>query len=218
MAFTRTLPEDVLRTIADQVAARIRVAPADAHSLFMTESVSEGENTLNLGESFQVWTLIKGFTNEVANGNLELSSLARESGVWHHQIRSNEIAGGFARSQALGPTADSWSLRELFSSPLAESIDEAIAWVDENIPDEVEVRLLSVPFQQVEAFWFVTQQDSPLHDTLNDFLLILMAPEHLGKLVPLTLVSSSEFLRSIANPTRGMGFNPGTARDDDQEV
>jgi hypothetical protein len=200
MPYTRTLPDDVLREVANQVGNR--VTPSEPQ----IAGPGAPQPSYSLDESFEVWVLVAGATKEYEAGNRKLSSLARASGVWHHQIKTDQNAAGFARSKPLGPTPDTWSLRELFWSSVAERVDEGIDWSDNNVPDEVEVRLLSVPFQQTEAFWFVTAPESPLAPKWNDKLWILIAPTRLPTLKPGTLIDSTTFLAAISSPVRGMGL------------
>jgi hypothetical protein len=197
MAYTRTLPQEVLTEIARQIGNR--QPPPPPHDSDPVQPVQ------TIAETFEVWSLITGVTKEYEAGNRELASLARPSGVWHHQLRTGENATAFARSKPLGPTPDTWSLRALFWSPLATTIAKAIEWADSNVPDQVEARLLSVRFQQTEAFWFVTAPDSELAPKWNDKLYILTAPKQLLTLQPGTLVDSKAFLEAVCGPKRLTG-------------
>jgi len=152
-------------------------------------------------------------SEELESGERNLSLLARNSGVWHHQIRQDGQATAFARSKPLGPDPEDWSLREIVESPLAQRIDEGIAFADHEVPDEVEVRLLSISFQQVEAFWFVTSPDSENEATWNDRLLVLKAPSRLNQLFQLSvgrattrIITAREFLDALSTPVRGIGL------------
>lgn len=215
MAFTQRLPNDVLAVIADQVSSSIEDS-GDAGGLPTAGPAQPSEpipppdappRRYSIGESFELWTFARGMTKEYDAGNRDLSTLVRRSGVWHHQLKVNESAEGFARSKPLGPTPESWSVREIFWSPLAKSIDKAIDWIDEHVPDGVEARLLSAPFQQTEAFWFVTSPSSPLAEEWNDALFIVASSKHLEELKPGAVVNSSTFLKAMAGPKPIEGFN-----------
>jgi len=214
MAFTQTLPNEVLAEIAAQISSSIEESgesdiiggtpggdlpqptpPSDATPLSYT-----------IGESFEVWTFARGMTKEYESGNRDLSALVRRSGIWHHQLKVNGAPTGFARSKPLGPTPESWSVREIFWSPLAKRIDEAIDWIDDNVPEGVEARLLSAPFQQTEAFWFVTKPNSPLAGKWNDKLWIVVTSKRLPELKSGMLVNSSTFLQAMAGPKPGEGL------------
>lgn len=203
MAFTKTLPQDVLNSIANDIGARFEPSDGNMHFRAIDGRPLE-QHGLNLGETFEVWRLIPDAIREIASANTDIARLTRRSGLWHHQLRSGGEPVGFARSKPLGPDPSSWSVRDIFTSEVAARIDEAIAWVDKNVPDDVEVRLLSIPAQQVEAFWFVT--DAQSHQQWNDTLLVLRAPERMPELEFLKLVNSKEFLKSLDTPERGRGI------------
>jgi hypothetical protein len=215
MAFAQRLPDDVLAVIADQVKSSLEDS-GDVGGMPVGGPVPPSEPTsppdapplrYTIGDSFELWTFARGMTKEFEAGNRDLSALLRHSGVWHHQLNINEIPAGFARSKPLGPTPDSWSVKEIFWSPLAKNIDKAIDWIDEHVPDGVEARLLSAPFQQTEAFWFVTAPNSENADEWNDKLLIVVSSKHLKELKPGTLVDSATFLRFMASPKPGEKLN-----------
>ena len=214
MAFTQTLPNDVLAEIAAQVSSSIEES-GESDTIGGVPGVDQPQPTpppdatppsYTIGESFEVWTFARGMTKEYDAGNRDLSALCRPSGIWHHQLKVDQVPKGFARSKPLGPTAESWSVREIFWSPLAKRIDEAIDWIDGHAPEEVEARLLSAPFQQTEAFWFVTKPDSPLAGQWNDKLWIVVASNRLPEIRPETLVNSSTFLQAMAGPKPGEGL------------
>jgi hypothetical protein len=204
MANTKQLPPEVLRVVANQIGERLGVFQEDSISshLLMTE---EGEITheVDLGESFEVWTLPAEALDEFEN-DLDLPQIARSTGYWHHQIRSDKKALSFARSKPLGSDPESWSLRELFVSPLAEKVERAIDWIEEMAPEDVEVRYLSVPQFQVEAFWHISDLTNPQSAEWNNRVLIISA--HSPRLSPLDLLSSREFLKVIYEGKRGTGL------------
>lgn len=209
MAFTQTLPDEVLAVVAEQISSSLEeqgvsdeLDGAPGVILPQPSGPSTGP-AYTIGESFQVWTFTPGMTEEYEEGNRDLSELARPSGVWHHQLKVNGSPKGFARSKPLGSTPKSWSVRQVFWSPLAKSIDEGIDWIDSNVPEGVEARLLSVPFQQTEAFWFVTAPDSPLAGDWNNWLWIVTSSRRLRQLQPGTRVDSDTFLEAMASPKPG---------------
>ena len=214
MAFTQRLPNEVLAEIAAQISSSIEES-GESDTIGGAPGVDQPQPTpppdgtppsYTIGESFELWTFARGMTKEYEAGNRDLSALVRPSGVWHHQLKINGVPRGFARSKPLGPTPESWSVREIFWSPLAKRIDEGIEWTDHNVPEHVETRLLSAPFQQTEAFWYVTKPGSPLAGKWNDKLWIVVASKRLPELKPGTLVNSSTFLQAMAGPKPGEGF------------
>jgi len=234
MAFTHTLPDDVIKVIAGQINSSLNETDegdeiggaggvggtvggggggADPPGPGDPPTNTPGTDgapaaSYTIAESFEVWTFAAGMTKEYDAGNRQLSTLVRPSGVWHHQLKIDGSPKGFARSKPLGPNPQDWSLREIFWSPLAKSIDEAIDWIDDKVPDGVEARMLSVPFQQTEAFWFVAAPNSTLAAEWNDKILTVVAPRSLAEnLRPLELTDGATFLRLMAGPKPGEKLN-----------
>lgn len=201
MATTKTLPKDVLESIATQIGIRLEPPTAyEGHAHALNVAVPSNPE---IGETFEVWKLIPDAAGEIEKGNLDITKLVRPSGLWHHQLRLNSNAFGFARSKPLGADPDSWSVRDIFMSDLAAKIDQAIKWVDDNIPEDlVEVRLLSMPIQQVEAFWFVAK--SPEASKWDNQLFIIHSREAIDELGQ--LMDAKTFLESLPGKPRGMGI------------
>jgi hypothetical protein len=208
MASTKQLPADVLSVVADQIGVRIepKQGDTDGHTHFMTlDGGPLVDDKLNVGESFEAWRLVPDAIDAIAEGERNIDKLARRSGFWHHQIRKDKKPLGFARSKPLGPDASSWSVRDIFMSELASEIDEAIAKVDAaGIPDEIEVRLLSIPGQQVEAFWFVSDNSKGAKDWVNK-LMIIRSPTRIPQFEFLKVLDAPDFLAALVTENRGMG-------------
>jgi hypothetical protein len=80
-------------------------------------------------------------------------------------------------------------LEELFISPLAQRIDEAIGWLDEKAAAEEHARLLTVPASHLHAFWL---ED----DELKSRLMVIDAP---GSPPPrFHIDGESEFLHDLS--------------------
>ena len=207
MAVTKTLPTDVLNSIAKQIGDRI--GPIDGIRQFRTlDGQPLPDQGLSVGESFEVWKFIPDALEEITDGNFDITKLVRRAGVWHHQLRLENQAVGFARSKPLGPDPASWSVRDIFVSDLAQAVDEAIAYIDDHgLPDNVEVRLISMPRQQLEAFWFVSE-GSPPDPKWNNQVLIVRAPERIHEFAFLRQMRSEDFLAALVTKERGMGIRP----------
>lgn len=204
MATTKQLPPEVLRTVANQIGERLGVFKEHPiSSPFFTTGAGENRPQVDLGESFEVWTLPAGALDEFEKG-LDLPQIARPTGYWHHQIRSDQQARSFARSKPLGSDPESWSLRELFVSPLAEEVGRAIDWIEERVPEDVKVTYLSVPQHQVEAFWLISDPASTQSVEWNNRILIISAQS--PRLSPLDLLSSRGFLTVLFEGRRGTGL------------
>jgi hypothetical protein len=178
MAHADTLPDDVIDAVAAQVGA-------EAGRTFGGAVLQN--RAMELAESFAVWSL---GADAVPKSGVDLSQLARQTGRWHHQIKIDGKAESFARSMPLGPEAANWSVREMFASEIAKRIDDAIEWVDRNVPGDPLVRLLVVPAYHLHAFW--------LKEGNGSQVLVVDMPHGFTKLQTGKLYSSKEFLEALA--------------------
>jgi hypothetical protein len=167
MARTQELPAEVRAALARQIGPQIV-------NLFPPDQWKTGR--AELAESFPVWMLP---ANALAHPNADLAELALPTGDWHHQVKLDGQARAFARSRPLGADADSWRLTEFFPASLAGAVEEAIGWVDANVPQDWLVRLLVVPAYNLTAFWFVEARASqvlvvhaPQYDSLPKDILL----------------------------------------------
>lgn len=200
MAETDKLPPQVLNGIAGQIRSRLAAVGVgnglseDFESLTAAESTSQG---LELAETFSLWTLGTDDIVRFKQTGADLADLARETGRWHHQLKSPKGPVGFARSLSPGADPEKTSVRDVFFSELSALINRAIRVADEVIPDNRVARLLSVPAYQVHAFWFVNQDPADdYHDQMD--VLIIDAPGRL-KLKPRSFLSARDFLSTLAS-------------------
>jgi len=182
MAYADTLPNDV----TDHVASEIGMMAGPV----LGETI-RAEQTLELTESFAVWTL---GADAVTKPSMDLSQLARQTGRWHHQIKIDGKPEAFARSMPLGPKAADWSVRQLFTSRIAKRLDEAIDWVDRNVQGDPLVRLLLVPPWHLHTFWLVEDRESRI--------LVVDIPLSYTKLQYRKLYTSKEVLETLAQEQR----------------
>lgn len=179
MAHTESLQDKVLDVIAKQI---VTLLPA----IFSPEELFEAE--LGLGETFDVWVLE---ADAVIRSTDDLRELANPTGRLHHQVFINGVIETFARSIPLGATPDSWQVVEVFKSPLARKIDEAIRQVDDlYIDGDPLTRLLVVPAYQVNAFWLLN------HESVEK-VFVLDRPEKFTNLPTNQLLSYKEFLDAL---------------------
>lgn len=179
MAHADSLPGDVLTSIANQLGDRMTTMSGPQ---FLSGSPVE------LTETFSVWALGADAVGEAAQSNADIQLFATPTGRWHHQVMFGSSAEAFARSTPLGIEPGSWSLREFFISPLADKIDKAVEWVDQNIVDDPLVRLLTVPAYQVLALWLTRD------GIIGSQVLVVDAPIQYSTLQPCALLSSKEFI------------------------
>jgi hypothetical protein len=189
MAYVDTLPNDVIDHVASEIGAK-------AGLLVLRETI-RAEQTLELTESFAVWIL---GADPDTKPSMDLSQLARQTGRWHHQIKIDGKPEAFARSMPLGPRAADWSVRQLFTSPIAERLDEAIDWVYHNVQEgDPLVRLLVVRAWHLHAFWLVEDE--------NSRILVVDAPSSYTKLQYGKLYTSREFLETLAQEQHIIGIS-----------
>jgi hypothetical protein len=180
MAHAESLSDDVLNVVAEQIGAMLP-------GVYDKEQLSGAG--VEIGETFEVWVLGLDAVTQPLN-DLKLSAHPR--GLWH-QVRLNGQPQIFARSILLGVRPSSWRVVEVFQSTLAEKIDEAITWVDLNVPDDLLTRLLVVPAYQVHAFWLLPDQGPGQ-------VLVIDSSARLARLQsPKRLLSETEFLEALCS-------------------
>ena len=198
MAFSTPLPAEIIDVIARQVSERLAVRSMTP--LFDLDAFES--QAIRIGESFHIWKFVPDSIPEIESGNRDINALARLSGIWQSQIRVGTKTVGFALSQPLGPTPDSWSLREMFSSDLTGRIADAIDLIDDQVPDDVEARFLKIAYQQIEAFWFVSPSNSDWHNKIMIVNSATRIPEFtFSKVLP-----SETFIELQVGKARGMGL------------
>lgn len=183
MPTTDRLSDDVLNSIASQIGELPRpmtVTTAAAAPGFPTE----------VGESFAVCPVTLA---QVKKPPADLSVLARPSGYWHHQLRTNGVATHTAVSMkpGFGPVHE---VEQVFESPLAGKIDAAITWVDKQVKGKGTVRLLTIPAYLSHAL-LVIRPDDTLEAVLVD------QPEQYSQLQHETVYPLADFLKRLAKET-----------------
>lgn len=182
MPTTDRLSDDVLNSIAGQLGEFLAggVTAAAAGPGFPTE----------VGESFAVCPVT---LQQVRRPPSDLSALARPSGYWHHQLRTNGVATHTAVSMkpGFGPEHE---MEQVFVSPLAGRIDTAITWVDKQVKGKGTVRLLVIPAYYTHAL-LVVRPDDTLEAVLVD------QPEQYSHLQHETVYPLADFLKRLAKET-----------------
>jgi hypothetical protein len=162
MAHFKTLPDEVLTRLQTKVGVSLSR---------MTETL--GAVAPALHESVDVWTLPASAVVEPSD---DLRRLAKPSGQWHLQVKSANIPIAYARSSTLGSEPSDWSVDGIFQSELARKFDQAITWIDENIPEEdIIVRLLVIPAYQTHALWLIDE-----NNTTHQKIVVIDAPDEYG--------------------------------------
>jgi hypothetical protein len=141
---------------------------------------------LQLGESLEVWAL-----STPLSATEEMSRAAVFTETYHHQIflKGRTLAVGFARSRRNADHDATWEVTQVFESPLAQHIDEAITRVDRLVSANVLARLILAPEFQLTAFWFLEPGKDPCY--------IVHCPEKLILLKTGDLLEGADFLRLL---------------------
>jgi hypothetical protein len=189
VAHPDALPVDTVKAIADQIGQRLASVATPAQL-----AAPAGPRGPELGETFSVWLL---GLDAVTKSHEAIEKLAIQTGRWHHQVRYGGRAQAFARSLPVGPKPDDWSVTQLFESRVAERIDAAIDWVDQNVLGDPLVRLLVMPAYHLHAFWLVDEKTSQL--------LVVDMPDSYTRLRCKTLYSPKEFLDNLAQEQHAQG-------------
>ena len=157
MATTDRLPDDTLKSIAAQLPTFTARGP------FLPKNAAVPAEPDEIGESFAICQLDLA---QVKKPPKNLSKLATPSGFWHHQLRTAGVATHTAVSTKQG-FGDGHEVQQMFASPVAAKIDEAVAWVDRNITGKATVRLLIAPAYFLHAL-LVLADDGSMSAVLAD--------------------------------------------------
>jgi hypothetical protein len=159
-----------------------------------------------LNETFAVYTL---GADDIIHGQqtgADLLSLAEPADRYHHQIRVDNQAVGFART-TIATDENGQSLCQLYLSELAPAIDAAIDWLDQLATTDQAfadsdplVRLLFVPAFYVYAFWLIKEQGE------SSDVLVIKSPVSLQNLPTDRVISSQEFLAAFQHAHPGGGL------------
>lgn len=216
MAETNSLPADVLQDIAQQIRKRLVVLDANNDLVFSFRSLddrgSPSTSTLKMGATLELCKLTPSAFDIFEEKGGDLARLAVPTGRWHHQIRLDDGAAAFARSEyrEVGEGIG-WDVEEIFVSPRAEEIDEAILLANKEFPeDTLLVRLLTVPAYQVEALWFVDRDAAERGVETGGELLVVTAPDDNTRLTRLKRISAQDFLEALRGMPVGMGISAET--------
>jgi hypothetical protein len=141
-----------------------------------------------LTEHFECWYLLNC---EPVEAGVRLMSLAKKSGLMHHQIRSGAHAVQYAISRESNNSTDDRMVHAVFTSTLAQKIDRGIRWLDaQSGVEECPVHLLFVPSRHIHALWLNGERD--------DRLLVVSKPNMGSALRYERLHSLKHFLKVLS--------------------
>lgn len=179
MADFKKLPNDIANEL-------VRKGTAFLGRALPTESLGAANGVGELVMSIEIWSL--GASSILEAIALGLPRLARKTGRWHHQVKTDGNVSSWMRSKSMGPNPEDWIVTEASSSELATNIDRVASQIDDlDVPGEV--RLLSVPAYQIWALWLLKEE------TDERLIFVVAAPEDHG--FPLS-IEETEFLERLA--------------------
>ncbi len=179
MAHFKKFPLEILDSVALKAASFLAITEKQNDAL--------GGSPIGIGESIEIWGLS---ANSIINQINDLGSLAKKTGRWYHQIKNAEVVKGYMETQPLGPNPEDWEILGVFRSKVANYIEDAIHWIDENIEDDdTEVRILDLPSYDTFAFWLVGNKSQKI--------VVITAPDEYGFKLGSKIYSPKKFLDTL---------------------
>lgn len=189
------LPSEVLQRIALQIADRVPQTP----------ELSAPGAIAGLGESLRIAVLPQNRIEEEAG---PIADRVIETGQWHHQIYSGDMASNFARSTD-SPAEPGMPAQvvEVAESTLATDLRRTIAWVDSNVDADGEAEVLAVPSHFLTALW--------LRGPHLDAIVVASAPADMAGIELNQIIPSAQFLKILAQIPAVEGLGLPEERDTD---
>lgn len=184
------LKPNVLSDIAAQIAERIHYSPMLA---------APGSRP-GLGESLKLVMLP---LDSVQSGEGALAERVVDTGQWHHQVYSGPRAVNFARSVPLSDTPGArHEVVEVAESMLPEALKTSIKWVDANMPNVTDAKVLVAPAYFLTGLW--------LRGDGDDAVVISSMAEGVQNLELNQRIDADDFLRRLAQneAVEGAGLAP----------
>jgi hypothetical protein len=202
MATTEPLSQQALANINALISERARnlVSRVLQGAGDRPLSAQPGQPSLTLHESMPIWTLP---LSAVSQSDRPLSTLAKYTFSWHHQLHINNNPLAYAVTKQKGDDANSHSFASLGTRELSKTIDTALAKLDQEGWDDTVVRFLTIPSYLLEGLW--------LHQKDRDWVIPLSFPPNLRSLNQFTEYQSVEFLVILREqpPVKGVPLREG---------
>ena len=180
MPHTDQLPDGALNTIAIQIGRRLP-------GLLGPDQLTAA--SVAVTASLEVWSLDLDVRQEPPTADLRELTVFTDR--WHHQVSVDGRPIVFARS-APGADSSGWRVRQVARSLVAEKLDAAIAWIDDdrNVTEDFLVKLLVAANYHLHALWL-------LGDVGRSFVFVADAPRPLAHIEIRALHTSEEFLAEL---------------------
>lgn len=168
---------------------------------FVTEP--EPKSQYDFGETFTIYFLDPETVQSAASRNKDLSQLAQPADRRYHQLRHDGQPVAYAHS--IISRGD--EICQLMVSNYPQSVQHAMERLDEiekydekYAQAKINVRMLSVPAFNVNAFWIFDESIG------ESEVLVISAPANMASLATNDLINGSAFLEALANetPVRGL--------------
>lgn len=150
MVQTHPIPEVALNAIAEQVG---RFFPLIGGGWDPPRQVPKPDQT------YQVWFLP---ADAIAAGTTDFLARAQNTERWHCQIWWDSKPMFVARFIVRNGDTSDLELRQVLINEYANSIDEAIRWVDTNVEGNPLIRILDIPSCYITALWLIDGDENRL--------------------------------------------------------
>jgi hypothetical protein len=184
-----------------------------AGSRSMRETAEPSEPAFLLDETFAIYMLEEDKIPEAIKAGTSLVELVRNTGRFHHQVRTDSQPTGYARTEVQDGTPE---ICGLFVSDLARAFESAMEWLlqfekdhDDYVQTRPLVRVLVVPSYHVHAFWLFHERSG------RSDVVVIDAPPEMKGLEGERLLSSEEFIKAFEDvlPKSGLRFDADLASD-----
>jgi hypothetical protein len=178
------LPREARKSISEQIERLLSG---------VLKQQSPAPKSVELGESFSIWTLDVGNLDE---RSLSASAFhPRRTGLWHHQIFFDGEPKGWAESEMR--SGQPVRVLEVSLGPIAKKIDDAIDWIEKHevdwaVSNSSTVRFLAIKQLLIYTFWLFEPRKIYLIDIFPEF----------QRLTPGRLVDEDSFVALLAEDLR----------------
>jgi len=193
------IEKGALKIIAEQIGDNIVTLANETRPDLLSHQPIE------LAESFRLWMVQPRRAIAASNSRLLIDQWLAPTSRWHHQIKFDGRAEAIAYSTFDQTDPRGWRLCELFVSPLAERIDEAINLIDERFGDRSEpvVRVVADPAHHLHALWLAFEGRG------RDLMLVIDSPPDIQNLAAGKLYNARRFFHALSEEPQDNGVRFG---------
>ena len=187
MVQTHPIPEVALNAISERVS---QLFPSIGGGWYQPRQEAKPAQT------FQVWFLP---LDALVPGNDNFLGDAENTERWHAQIWRDGKPTFVARFIVRNGDTSDLDLRQVLVSEYANSIDEAIRWVDTNVEGSPLIRILDIPALYITALWLIEADENRL--------VIARISGHPHVMKRLEPYAARDFLAAVQQEREAMRFS-----------